>query len=142
MNEFEQNTVPSPQSDVPQPANPATGATKAVGGWSWGAFMFDMVFVIAIRKYIYLLFALLFFIPILGFFAMIGVKIFFGLKGHQLAAESGAFANEDELRGFLKAVDHAGFVVFIVAIVGIVLILGTVLLFGAALYSGMNPYSY
>jgi len=86
-------------------------------GWSWGAFMMGPFFLIAVRKYVHLLWYLLSIIPIVP----LVIAIFLGLKGRELAAESKSFANRDEYRGFMKAFDHAGFITFIIMIVLLVL---------------------
>lgn len=93
--------------------------------WSWGAFMLDVPFLIAIKKYTLLLWYLLAFIPFVNFLFFIGFKIYIGTKGRALAAESDQFANEDERNGFMKAFDHAGKILFFsaIAIFGIMIIL-------------------
>ncbi len=116
MNEIEQ-TNPI-QNNAPQPSSYSiSGQKDDIGGWSWGAFMFDFIFIIATKKYIYLLLFLLYFIPFVNFLAMIGIKIFLGTQGRRIAAESPMFSNKDELRGFMKAIDHAGYIISIFAIV-------------------------
>lgn len=108
-----------------------------VGGWSWGAFVLDPFFIIAIKKYSLLWMYLLYLVPLVNFFAMIGIKIFLGIKGHQLVAESTVFKNEDEQNGFVRAIDHAGFIVFIVGLVGIVVMF---LFFGVILASLFSAF--
>lgn len=96
--------------------------------WSWGAFMFDPVFLIATRKYAWLLLYVLMFVPILNFVAAIGIKVFLGLKGHSFAAESTSFENEEQRKGFMTAFDHAGLIIFCITVA--VILIG--LLFSAA----------
>ena len=125
MNDFEQ--TPPIQNDAPQPSFDSTTIQKNdINGWSWGAFMFDFIFIIATKKYIYLLLFLLYLIPLVNFLAMIGIRIFLGTQGRRIAAESQMFSNKDEWQGFMKALDHAGYIIFIVTV--IVLILGFVLM--------------
>lgn len=85
-------------------------------GWSWGGFIFNIVFAIATRNYKYLLIMILFFIPVVNIFAIIGAMIYFGVKGREIARNSKTFANKDEYLGFMKGVDHAGKVMFFVYI--------------------------
>lgn len=95
--------------------------------WSWGAFILDPFFIIAIRRYVFLLLYILYFIPLVNIVAMIGIKIYLGLKGRELAESSPTFNSAEERKGFFKAIDHAGLITFIVALVMIVLSL----IFGA-----------
>lgn len=116
MNEQEQQVQKQESTPIIQ-TSPVTNPSD----WSWGAFILDPFYLIALKKYDYLWMYLAYFIPGLNFFAMIGIKIYLGYKGHQLAAESKMFKNNDERNGFIKATDHAGFIMVIVAAVGIVL---------------------
>jgi hypothetical protein len=116
--------APAPSFD----ANQAAAKTKDtldkmsnISGWSWGAFMFGPAYLIAVKKYMYLLWYLLMLLPIINFIAMIGLPIYWGLKGTELAKDSTMFKNEDERSGFLRAINHAGFISFLIAIAGIVL---------------------
>lgn len=95
-------------------------------GWSWGAFLFNVMFAAGLRKYWFLLFLLLYWIPFIGGLCSLGVMIYFGVKGREMAAESKVFANKDQYVGFMKGVDHAGkvylwfFIILIpIAVIGI-----------------------
>lgn len=96
-------------------------AKNWVKDWSWGAFILDPFFLIAIRRYIFLLLYLLYFIPGINFIAVIGIKIYLGLKGKELAEHSPTFSSAEERKGFFKAIDHAGLITFIIALVIMVL---------------------
>lgn len=76
--------------------------------------MFDAAFLIAVRKYVYLLVYLLMLIPVLNFFIYIAFKIYLGVKGHELARDSETFDSAAERTGFLKGIDWAGKVMFFV----------------------------
>lgn len=89
--------------------------------WSWGAFMLDPFFIIAIKKYQFLFVYLLYFVPFINFLAMIGIKIYLGLYGRKMAEESTIFSNNDQFEGFMKAIDHAGKVVFYVSLALVIL---------------------
>ena len=120
MNELEQ-TNPI-QNDTPKPSScPTMEQKNDIKEWSWGAFMFDFIFIIATKKYIYLLLFLLYLIPFVNFLAMIGIRIFLGTQGRRIAAESPMFSNKDECRGFMKAIDHAGYIIFIFTVVMFIL---------------------
>ena len=120
MNEIEQ-TDPI-QNNAPQQSSYSAPKQKNdISGWSWGAFMFDFIFIIATKRYIYLLLFLLYLIPLVNFFAMIGIKIYLGTQGRRIAAESTMFSNKDEIRGFMKAIDHAGYITFIFTVVVFIL---------------------
>ena len=120
MNEIEQ-TDPI-QNNTPQQSSYSTPKQKNdISGWSWGAFMFDFIFIIATKRYIYLLLFLLYLIPLVNFFAMIGIRIYLGTQGRRIAAESTIFSNKDEIRGFMKAIDHAGYITFIFTVVVFIL---------------------
>ncbi|MBI5732670.1 hypothetical protein HY967_01785 [Candidatus Jorgensenbacteria bacterium] len=103
------------------------GETSLKSAWSWGAFMFDIPFLIAIKKYVWLLFYLLAFVPIVNAIFLIIFKIVMGMKGAALAAQSPQFTNQDEYNGFMRALDHAGKITFFGLIVVFVLIIGLVL---------------
>jgi hypothetical protein len=117
------------QSAVNQSADNMAGGGKqadqaaAPSGteWSWGAFMFDPAFLIAIQKYAYLLVYLLMLIPILNFIVWIGLKIYLGLKGREMARDSATFASAEEREGFFKGFDRAGKVLFFVSLAFFVL---------------------
>lgn len=97
-------------------------------GWSWGAFMLHAPFLIAIKKYIFLLWYLLLLIPFLNVFFLIALMIYLGVEGHELAAQSPQFKNQDEYNGFFRAYNHAGKILFLAVIV----MIAAGLLFGLA----------
>lgn len=114
--------VPSPtDSSVPRPSfeafvpksdqqNISSGEYKDEG-WSWGGFALNWIFLLAVRKYTYLFFLILMFIPIVNFIVFIGMMIFMGLQGREIARVSRTFANHEQYLGFMKGVDHAGKIV-------------------------------
>ena len=105
----------STAASVPVPPAPSTSPDDekyARPGWSWGGFMFNFLFAIAIRRYLYLLWLLALVIPIVNFFVILGLMIYFGLKGRAMAAESKTFSNRDQYIGFMKGIDHAGRILF------------------------------
>jgi len=107
--------------------------------WSWGAFILDPFFILAVRKYIYLLLYLLYIVPILNILAMIGIKIFLGMKGTDMVRESETFENDDERRGFLKAINHAGFILFIITLIFFAIGFALISLLG---YTFFSAYFY
>ncbi len=112
------------------------GGITAAPGWSWGAFLFGAPFLIAIKKYHMLWWYLLYLVPVVNFFFWIVFMIYLGIKGHEMAATSRHFENQHEYNGFIKAVDHAGKILTIVAIVIIAagLIFGFTALIGSVFH--------
>lgn len=112
MDEQEKNES-TEQEVQPQDAPVVVESTPSnVKGWSWGAFMMDPAFIIAIKNYKFLFFYILYLIPVLNFFAIIGIKVYLGLNGRSMASKSPQFVNESEFIGYMKGVDHAGKVLF------------------------------
>ena len=81
-------------------------------GWSWGAAMLNMYFIIAVRQYMYLLLFILFMVPFVNLITIPVVLIFLGFKGRELARGSSTFSTQDEYIGFMKGADHAGKIMF------------------------------
>ncbi len=147
MNEQEQTTQNAPSAPTSDglDANEAVQKVKQtadklqnIKGWSWGAFMFTPVFIIGTKRYIYLLWYLLLIIPFLGPLLMFGFQIYLGLNAKKLLEGNKMFDNEDEKVGFVKGINHDGFVSFIIAIV---LILVGLLFFGAILAAMFSMFS-
>lgn len=103
--------------------------------------MFDAPFLIAIRKYNYLWFYLLFLIPLLNLFAILGIKIYLGIKGAEIARTSTTFASEEEYNGFMKGLDWAGKVLFFVGLAIFALSLILTFAFGAAV-TDFAPFEF
>lgn len=116
---------PKVSTPIPTPAAPVVAAATSsqLTGWSWGAFMLGPTYIIAVKKYMYLLLYLLFFVPIVGVIAFLIIAIVLGKKGRQLAYESSIFANESEATGFIKAADFAGKVMFVISVIGFVVVI-------------------
>lgn len=93
-------------------------------GWSWGGFMFNAAFLIGVKRYKFLWWFILGFIPFVNIIFWIVMVIYLGIKGHELAARGTQFANQSEYDGYVKGQDHAGKVFFflflIIAAAGIV----------------------
>jgi len=98
------------------PQQPVGDAYKDYG-WSWGAAMFGPLFLIGIRKYVYLLPYILMFIPIVTLLVMLAMFAFLGFKGRELALQSLTFTSKDQYLGYMKANDHAGKVMFFVCLI-------------------------
>ncbi|HVN26269.1 MAG TPA: hypothetical protein VMT99_01265 [Candidatus Paceibacterota bacterium] len=99
--------------------SPSNGITPHAG-WSWGAFMMNASFIIAIKRYQLLWWYLLMLIPFVNWIFFIVFMIYLGSKGHEFAAASSQFGNQSEYDGFMKAVDHAGRIMFYVALAFVV----------------------
>jgi hypothetical protein len=127
-----------PADDMPGADKQADQASATTGTeWSWGAFMFDPAFLIAIQKYVYLLVYLLMLIPVLNFIVWIGFKIYLGLKGREMARGSATFASAEQREGFFKGFDWAGKVLFFVGLAFFVLGLLLSLVFGISAMNAM-----
>lgn len=110
--------VPRPEPFTPQGSQVQVGETSGAqgqtqktyndSGWSWGGFAFNLMFAIATRNYVYLWLLFLMIVPFVNIFAMLGIMIFFGIKGRELARTSTTFSNHDQYLGFMKGLDHAG----------------------------------
>jgi hypothetical protein len=103
-------------------------------GWSWGALVFNFYFLIAIKKYKLLWWYLLAFIPLVNIIFFIAFAIYLGMKGHELGVTGGQFANQSEYDGYMKGTDHAGKIVFFVAIICLIIF---IILFIALMLLGL-----
>ncbi|MCL4403910.1 hypothetical protein M1432_00985 [Patescibacteria group bacterium] len=92
------------------------GKIAAAAGWSWGAFLLNAPFLVGIKKYKMLWWYILAFVPFVNVIFWIVFMIYLGVKGHELGATSPQFASQAEYDGFFKALDHAGKILFFVAI--------------------------
>ncbi len=97
----------------------SSSAAAPSTSWSWGAFMFGIPFLIAIKKYKMLWWFLFSLIPIVNIVFYVVFAIYLGLHGHELASKSPHFENKHEYNGFMKAIDHSGKIIFFVALVGL-----------------------
>ncbi len=92
--------------------------------WSWGSFMFNPIVILGTKRYYMLFWYLLAFVPILNLFFWIIFGIYMGLNGREMIMKSTAFGSDDERRGFLKGIEHPGFVTFFffigVGVIGLV----------------------
>ncbi|MBP9749119.1 MAG: hypothetical protein KBD21_00040 [Candidatus Pacebacteria bacterium] len=110
-----ENTPSAPQSFIP------LGTPAGPDGWSWGAFMLGPFYLIAVRKYMYLWMYLLILVPVVNFFAWLGIMLFLGVKGRSLGYESATFTSQEQREGFFNAIEHAGKISFFIALAGIAL---------------------
>ncbi len=119
----------------------------ASAGWSWGAFLFALPFLVGIKKYKLLWWYLLALIPFVNIVFFIVFMVYLGVRGHDLAAKSPQFSHQTEYDGFFRVFDHAGKVLVVVAV--IILLIFAILsvagiagsFFGFGAFSGMHrPY--
>jgi hypothetical protein len=125
-------TTPTTQSS-PSFSQNVPSAELEHSGWSWGAAMLNATYLIAIKKYKYLLLYLLFLVPFVGFMGMIVMFVYLGLRGRKLAYESSMFKNKGEVDGFMRAVDHVGKVMFFISLIVIVIWIVIMFSFGSTL---------
>jgi hypothetical protein len=149
MNQEETHKTEEVSSEAPTPGvESRSEKSNAIvipmpNDWSWGGFMFAPAYLIAVKKYKYLLLYLLGLAPLINVIAMIGISIFVGLKGRSFVAESDMFKNDDEREGFNRAIDHAGWIMFLVTLVGFVLSLlfaGLLIAFLASIFGGPHMF--
>jgi hypothetical protein len=76
--------------------------------WSWGAFMLNVAWGIGNRVWI----SLIAFIPFLGFI----MAIILGIKGRRWAWETGRWASMDQFKASQETWDHAGKILFFIAL--------------------------
>lgn len=87
-----------------------------VKGWNWGAFFLTFIWGLAHRVWISLL-ALLSFIPYIGTFIALGIAIFLGVKGNELAWQAKHWESVQKFKETQKKWAIAGFVVFVIVLV-------------------------
>ncbi len=121
-----------PSQPTPQPI------VAARSNWSWGGFMFDPVIILGTRNYMMLFFYLLAFVPFVNLIFWLVWKIYMGLNAHRIVNESSAFANQDERNGFMRGLDHAGWIMFIVSLVAIGIAFAVAMSVGLALMRSSN----
>ena len=114
-----------------------THTIVAKEGWSWGAFGTGPAFLIAVKRYKFLWWYLLFLIPFVNFIFMLAFAIYLGVNGRKIAAAGKQFANQSEYDGYMKGVDHAGKVMFFVGVIvgAIIFILFIVVILFAAVFA-------
>ena len=104
--------------------------TQPISGWSWGAFMFNMIWGLGNKCYL----PLLCFVPVLNI-----IWIFIcGAKGHEWAMNSGTFRTVEEYNAAMSTWDRAGKIVFFVYLIFMVL---WIVLFGTIMGSVMTGLS-
>jgi hypothetical protein len=99
-----------------------SGTQNAAGivpkpGWSWGAFLFNAYYLVAVKRYKLLWWYLLMLVPFVNVIFAIVFAIYIGLHGHEIGASGTQFANQSEYDGFTKAIDHAGKIFFIIFLI-------------------------
>ena len=108
---------PTPDRSMDTSDGTVSDTLETRSSWSWGGLMFGPAYLIATKNYVYLLLYLLFFIPLINLIAIIAIPIFLAIKGHDFVAKSSMFKNDIERNGFNRAIDHAGFVAFMIALI-------------------------
>ncbi len=90
----------------------SSSAAAPSKGWSWGAFMFHLPFLIAVKRYALLWWYFLILVPGVNLVFVVVFAVCLGLNGRALGAGGGQFANQAEYEGYFKGIDHAGKVMF------------------------------
>lgn len=125
--EQDQNQTKSKTSRVAQPfMTVASESDEEVHyshpGWSWGGFMFNIFFAACLKRYWFLLWFGALLVPIVNLFVpfvLLGLMIYFGVKGRELAARSAVFTSKQQYIGFMKGIDHAGKCMFFLSLAGL-----------------------
>lgn len=107
-------------------------------GWSWGGFMFNAYFAACLKRYWFLAWLLPGVVfPLISLPIWLGLAIYFGVKGREMAAASPTFASKQQYIGFMKGIDHAGKVLFILffVVLGGIVILGV---FASVILAGLG----
>lgn len=110
--------------------------------WSWGAAMLNFIYLIAIKKYKYLLLFLLMLIPFVNMLAWIGLPLYFGFFGGKLAYQSSMFANKTEADAFMRAINHAGKVCFFLYVIFVIISVVLIFLSGFILPHSIQSPAY
>lgn len=111
-------------------------------GWSWGGFMFNIFFAACLKRYWFLLWFGALLVPIVNLFVpfvLLGLMIYFGVKGRELAARSAVFTSKQQYIGFMKGIDHAGKCMFFLSLAGLLVMVAAVLtIFFAVVANGIG----
>ena len=100
---------PSLTPPVTVPTVPAVGELPyELRGWNWGAFVLSWIWGIANKSYISLLVIPLSFIPFLG----LGMSVYLGVKGNELAWKNRQFSSLDQFRQIQKTWSYWGIALF------------------------------
>lgn len=92
------------ESNYPRGSQP----TEAdLGGWNWGAFFLNWIWALNHKYYL----GLLSLVPCVGFF----MAIYMGIKGNQIAWESGRFPDVEEMKKCQAIWAKWGVIIFCVA---------------------------
>ena len=90
-------------------------------GWCWGAFGVTLIWGIANRVYIALL-VLAGVIPFVGWIVQLGVAIYLGISGHELAWQNRRFESLQQFQDTMRVWNAWGLGIFIAGLVlGLVL---------------------
>lgn len=99
--------------------------------------MFGPVVILATRKYVYLLLYLLMFVPLVNIVAGLGISILMGIKAQSFVDSSSTFASPEERLGFMKGIDHAGKMMFIIGLIALGVVLAIAIFFNTFFLSFM-----
>lgn len=113
------NTHESASGFITQQGTSDEEARYSRPGWSWGGFIFHIYFAACIKRYWYLAWMVALIVPYISGIITLGLMIYFGVKGRELAAASPVFKSKQQYIGFMKGIDHAGKVIFFVFVVGL-----------------------
>lgn len=86
------------------------------GKWNWGAFLITPIWGIGNQVWIALL-GFLGFIPYIGFFIGLGIAIYCGIKGNELAWQKKQWTSVQQFQEVQKKWAIAGVIVFVVLVV-------------------------
>ncbi len=114
-------------SQTPATSAPTGVASSTVGvngpfpaelaGWNWGAFLLNWIWGIGHSVWIALLVLLLGFIPFIGSIGALGLAIYLGIKGNELAWQNRKFESVEQFKAVEKAWTKWAVILLILGIV-------------------------
>lgn len=134
-------TQPTPQPAPAAPTTPTAASLVAdpfLKKWNWAAFLLSWIWAFGHgQTLIGILILVLGFIPVIGTLVDLGLVIYLGIKGNELAWNSGKFASIEQLKETERVWTKWAVIIFIISIVLFILIaiIGVVV----AIMSSLQP---
>ena len=99
------------EPNVPCPTYTPVPAEVTAMGWCWGGF--GLTFIWGFANQVWgALAALTFILPYIGPLAYLGVAIWLGLRGHEMAWKAGRYADLAQFQAVMRTWNRAGAIVF------------------------------
>lgn len=128
--------APTPPPPAPAPAAQTAGPVSAqiedpfLKKWNWGAFLLHWIWAFGHGLPVWGIIGLVaMFVPFLGSLALLGIAIYLGIKGNELAWQTGRYLSFEVLKETEKKWTKWAVIIFIIGIVlGVLLAVGGVIL--------------